>query len=307
MTEKIHDMIVIGGGPGGLVSALYGARAKMDVLVIEEMSPGGQIINTQDVDNYPGFPEGITGPELAQKLDQQVKKFGGQIKTGSVKEMNFEGETKEVILQNNEKYYSKGIVIATGASPRELDIPGEKTFTGRGVSYCATCDGAFFQDKDVAVIGGGDSALEEALFLTRFAGKVYIVHRRDEFRGVKYLQDKVFADEKIEVIFDSIPKEVKGETLVEGLLIENKKTGEEKNLECNGVFVYIGVDPNTEFLSGQLNLDENGYIITDEEMRTNIDRVYAVGDVRKKQLRQVITAMADGAKAAFDLEKKLSL
>ena len=302
---NIYDMIVIGGGPGGLVSAIYGARSRMNVLVLEKMAPGGQIINTQDIDNYPGFPEGITGPELAQNLHKQAKKFGAQFKTGTVKELNLSKDKKDVILENEEKYSSKGIVIATGASPRQLEVPGEKEFAGKGVSYCATCDGAFFQDKDVVVVGGGDSALEEAVFLTRFANKVYIIHRRNEFRGVKYLEEKVLTHKKIEVIFDSIVKEIKGETLLDGIILENVKTGEQKTLDCNGVFIYIGVNPNTEFLQEKVYLDKNGYIITNENMETNIEKVYAAGDIRHKTLRQIVTAMSDGAIAAFNLEKKL--
>ncbi|UMZ72750.1 thioredoxin-disulfide reductase [Natranaerofaba carboxydovora] len=307
MENQNYDMIIIGGGPGGLVAALYGARARMNVLLIEKMAPGGQLINTQHVDNYPGFPEGTTGPDLAKKLDEQAKKFGAHLKMGTVKDLNLSGNLKEVMLESGENYTAKGIVVATGASPRELKVPGEQVFTGRGVSYCATCDGAFFKDKEVVVVGGGDSALEEALFLTRFAKKVTLVHRRDQLRGVKYLQEKVFSNEQIEVKLDTVIKEIKGNALVENVLLENVKTQEQQELSCNGVFIYVGVNPNTEFLEGKVNLDDNGYILTDEEMRTNVNGVYAVGDVRQKTLRQVVTAMSDGATAAFDLEKKLTI
>ncbi len=307
MTTESYDIIIVGGGPGGLVAAQYGARAKMSVLVIEKMAPGGQLINTQDVDNYPGFPEGISGPELAKNLDDQAKKFGAELKVGSVSDIDVSGDDKKITLESGESYSARGIIIATGASPRELNVPGERELRGKGVSYCATCDGAFFQGKEVAVVGGGDSALEEALFLTRIVDKVTIIHRRDEFRGVKYLQDKIFANDKIEVKFDTVAREIQGDPMLNKLVLENVKTGEVEELDCQGVFIYVGADPNTGFLEGKIELNKKSYIITDEEMKTNVDGVYAVGDVRQKTLRQVVTAMSDGATAAFNLEKAQTL
>lgn len=292
----MHDLIIIGGGPAGLTASIYAKRFGLNTLLIEKLGTGGQVPLTDLVENFPGFPEGISGIELATKITEQAKRFNTEIINEEVLEVDF-GEPKKV-KTSTEIYESKGIIIATGANPKKLNIPGEKEFTGRGVSYCAVCDAYFYKNKDVVVVGGGDSALTEALYLTTFVNKLYLVHRRDKFRAAQYLQDKVFKNNKIEIIFNSELKEIKGEKRVEKVIVFNKEKNENIELNVNGVFIYVGLNPNSEMFKDKINLDENGFIITDEDMRTNIKFVYAAGDVRRKSLRQIITACSDGAIAA---------
>lgn len=292
----MYDLIIIGGGPAGLTASIYAKRFGLNTLLIEKLGTGGQVPLTDLVENFPGFPEGISGIELATKITEQAKRFNTEIINEEVLEVDF-GEPKKVKTSTG-IYESKGIIIATGANPKKLNIPGEKEFTGRGVSYCAVCDAYFYKNKDVVVVGGGDSALTEALYLTTFVNKLYLVHRRDKFRAAQYLQDKVFKNNKIEIIFNSELKEIKGEKRVEKVIVLNKEKNENIELNVNGVFIYVGLNPNSEMFKDKINLDENGFIITDEDMRTNIKFVYAAGDVRRKSLRQIITACSDGAIAA---------
>lgn len=300
----MYDIIIIGSGPAGLAAAIYGQRAKLSVLVIEKQPmSGGQIINTYDVDNYPGLP-GIGGFELASKFREHADGLGAQIVTEDVLSVELSGEKKKVATNEGE-YEGRTVVIATGATHRKLAVPGEEALSGMGVSYCATCDGAFFRGKEVAVIGGGDVALEDALFLARACGKVYLIHRRDELRGAKVLQEKVLAEEKIEVIWDTVVEEIRGNSQVEALALLNKKTKEQSSLPVQGVFIAVGIQPNSELFQGHLEMDEGGYIKAGEDGVTSLPGVFAAGDVRTKQLRQIVTAAADGANAVTSAERYL--
>ncbi len=299
----MHDVVIIGGGPAGLTAGVYAARGGLKTLICEEKIIGGQIVLSYEVENYPGFPQGISGMELIENFTKQAEKFGVETSYEGVKSIEEDRECKSVYLTNGSCIKTKTVIIAAGASANKLGCPGEKKFTGKGVSYCATCDGAFFRNKTVAVIGGGDSAIEEALYLTNLAKKVYIIHRRDRLRAIKILQDRAVENKKIEFIFNSVVKEIQGDKLVNGLLLENRKTKELNRLDIDGVFIYVGVTPNTAFVADMIKLDENGYIITDEKMETNIEGIYAAGDIRVTPLRQVITAAADGAIAASSAQK----
>lgn len=301
----MYDIIIIGSGPAGLAAAIYGERARLSLLVIEKQPlSGGQIINTTDVDNYPGL-QGVGGFELASKLRSHADAMGAEIITAEVKEVALSGDVKRVVTEDA-VYEGKTVILATGATHRKLGVPGEEELLGAGVSYCATCDGAFFRGKEVAVIGGGDVALEDALFLSRISSKVYLIHRRDEFRGVKSLQEKVFAAENIEIIWNTVAEEVVGDGKVEALALQNRVTGETYSLSVQGVFVAVGIQPNTELFRGMMELDKSGYICAGEEGNTSIPGVFAAGDVRTKQLRQVITAAADGANAVTSVEHYLN-
>lgn len=305
--DNIYDLVIVGAGPGGLAAGLYGARAKMKTLVLEKEKKGGQIVVTSEVENYPGSVEDATGPSLTKRFADQAEKFGAEIKKANVTELKLDDKIKEVVCEN-ETYKAKSVIIATGATPKKIGCPGEKEFTGKGVSYCATCDGDFFEDFEVIVIGGGDSALEEAMFLTKFARKVYLVHRRDTFRAAKSIVEKAQANDKIEFWLNKEVVEVKGDGILETAVLKDTVTGEiteyvaDEDDGTMGVFVFIGFNPQTELVEGKLDLNK-GYIVTDEEMRTNIDGVFAAGDVREKSLRQVVTAAADGAIAAVNAEK----
>lgn len=301
----MYDIIIIGSGPAGLAAAIYGERARLSLLVIEKQPlSGGQIINTTDVDNYPGL-QGVGGFELASKLRSHADAMGAEIITAEVKEVALSGDVKRVVTEDA-VYEGKTVILATGATHRKLGVPGEEELLGAGVSYCATCDGAFFRGKEVAVIGGGDVALEDALFLSRISSKVYLIHRRDEFRGAKSLQEKVFAAENIEIIWNTVAEEVVGDGKVEALALQNRVTGETYSLSVQGVFVAVGIQPNTELFRGMMELDKSGYICAGEEGNTSIPGVFAAGDVRTKQLRQVITAAADGANAVTSVEHYLN-
>lgn len=297
----IYDVIIIGGGPAGMSAAIYSSRARLKTLIIEKAGCGGQIAITDHLENYPGFETGINGFELAVKMQTQATTFGSEITYGEVLSVEVEGNIKKVVLQDK-VFETKTIIIASGAAFKKLNVPGEEEFIGKGVSYCATCDGPFFRNKEIAVVGGGDSALQEALYLTKFASKVNLIHRRNEFRAAKILQEKVLANEKIIVILDSVVEEICGTQMLDSLKVKNVKTGSVINLAVNGVFLFVGWQPNTKFLeNSKINLD-SGYIVTDENMRTNIDGVFACGDVRKKQLRQVVTAASDGAISAISAQ-----
>ena len=305
MEEKIFDLIILGGGPAGLNAALYAKRGGIDVAIIDTSSVGGQPVNYLEIENYLGFPT-IQGWELAEKFEQHIDKFNIQkFQNEEIQNVDLISTIKTVQTLKN-KYLAKTIIIATGASPKKLGIRGEDEYIGKGVSYCAVCDGAFYKNKTVVVIGGGNAAVEEGIYLTKFAEKVYIMHRRDELRADKIIQERAFDNEKIEFIFDSIPLEITGDSKKVNLIqYKNVKTGEIKTLDVDGVFPYIGFSPNTEFFNAQLVQDEFGFIRVDENMRTSEVGVFAAGDVRRTPLRQVITAVADGAIAGMSAVKYL--
>jgi thioredoxin reductase (NADPH) len=297
-----YDVAIIGAGPAGISAAIYAARGGLKTVVFEKGLVGGQIVLTTEVENYPGFEETLSGFDVIDRMKKQADKFGVDFKEEEVTELQLEGFGKLVKTRETE-YPVKAIILATGAQSQKLNVPGEEKYTGRGVSYCATCDGALYRNKTVAMIGGGDSAVEEAMFLTKFADKVYLIHRRDQLRAVKIIQDRAFKNEKMEFVWDTIVQEIKGSDFVEQLVVYNKKTGETSELKVDGVFIYIGVIPNNELFKDKIKLDERGFVLTDETMQTNIEGVYAAGDVVHKVLRQVVTAAADGAIAAFSAEK----
>ncbi len=301
----IYDVIVVGAGPAGFSAAIYGKRAGRSVLVLDTSSIcGGQILNTYEIDNYPGMP-GVSGDALANAMAEHCQKLGVEFARGRVTSIVDKGETKELVTKKA-TFEARTVVIATGASNRKLGCKGEEELSGVGVSYCATCDGAFFRDKTVAVVGGGDVALEDAIYLARFCEKVYLIHRRDEFRGAMVLQEQVKATERIQIIYDTVVDEIIGDDKVEAIHIRNNKTNDEKDIPVDGVFIAVGNVPNTASIQGLPKQDQVGYIIADETCVTSIPGVYAAGDVRTKQLRQVITATADGANAITSIEKYLN-
>ncbi|MFF0828584.1 thioredoxin-disulfide reductase [Brevibacillus sp. NPDC003359] len=294
--QKIYDVIIAGAGPAGMTAAVYTSRANMSTLMLERGIPGGQMANTEDIENYPGFTS-ILGPDLSTKMFEHAQQFGAEYAYGEIKEIRDEEPYKRVITSDKE-YLTKSVIVATGAEHRLLGVQGEKELSGRGVSYCAVCDGAFFRNKELVVVGGGDSAVEEAVFLTRFASKVTIVHRRDQFRAQKILQKRAFDNEKIEVIWDTELREIRGEGKVQAVLLENAKTGEQKEFSADGVFIYVGMDPLTASVRPLGITNDAGYVLTDEKMNTKVKGVFAAGDVREKMLRQVVTATGDGSIAA---------
>ena len=304
--EVIYDAIIIGGGPAGLTAGIYLSRARMNTLLIEKALPGGQAILTEIIENYPGFPLGIAGPELMQKMEEQAVRFGLKIEYGEVAEVRIkEGKEDKVkiVKINNQEYRTLAIILTSGAEASKLGVPGEEKLRGRGVSYCATCDAPFFKDQKIVVVGGGDTAIEEALYLAKFVREVTIIHRRDRLRATKILQERVFANKKINFVWDSVVTKISGKEKVESVLIQNKKTGEEKEISCQGVFVFVGNVPNSKFLNESIKLDLKGYILTDDNMMTSQEGIYACGDVRKKLLRQVVTACGEGATAAFAAQR----
>ena len=299
----MFDVIIIGSGPAGLTSAIYTSRGKLKTAVLEKTIVGGQVTTTFEVENYPGFVDPVNGFLLMNNFERQAKKFGTEILTG-MEVLSIKKDNGIFIIETNkDAFETKSVIIATGAKYRKIGIPGEEKFVGRGVSYCATCDGAFFRDKTVAVIGGGNSALEESLFLTKFVKKVYLIHRRKEFRADKVVQEKVLQNEKIDPVLNHIPIEIKGDEGVSEIIIKEKDTEEEKTLKVDGVFLFIGLTPNSEFLKGFLKTDEQGYILTDKNLSTNVRGVFAAGDVLRKNLRQIATAVGDGALAADSVKK----
>jgi thioredoxin reductase (NADPH) len=308
--SEIYDVIIIGAGPGGLAAGLYAARARMKTLILEKEKAGGQIVTTDEVANYPGSVENASGPSLIARMVEQADEFGAERKLDTIKEVELNGEIK-VLKGEKGEYKAKSIIIATGARPRPIGCPGEKELTGRGVSYCATCDAAFFEDMEVYVVGGGDSAVEEAIYLTKFARKVTIVHRRDELRAAKSIQEKAFKNEKIDFLWNSTITELKGDGILGSMVVKNTVTGEETEIHADeddgtfGVFVFVGYTPETKLFEGLITM-EGGYIRTDDDMKTNIPGVFAAGDCRVKSLRQVVTATADGAIAAVQAEKYIN-
>ncbi len=304
MSDNIHQLVIIGGGPAGLTAGLYAARARLDVILLEKGAAGGQILNTDWIDNYPGFPEGISGFELADKIAAQAARFDLITRYGSVSQMNLAPQVKEITLEDGEIIKSQTVILATGARPTTLGIPGEKEFAGKGVSYCATCDGPFYRNQEIAVIGGGNTAIQEAIHLTKFATRVSVIHRRNELRATQVLQEKARANDKIEFIWDSVATEITGNDGVEGIKLKNRQ-GEESTIAVHGVFVLIGIQPNNEMLPlGQLDHD-NGFIKTDQEMRTSISGVMAAGDICSKRVRQVVNATGEGAVACLAAEDYL--
>lgn len=307
--EQIYDLIILGAGPAGLAAGLYGARAGMSALILEKGAEGGQAVLTDRVENYPGaMLEDETGYSLTARMLAQAESFGAERKNDEIQSADLSSQVK-ILTGSSHEYRARTVILATGASPRRLGCPGEEEFTGRGVSYCATCDGAFFRGRDVFVVGGGDSAVEEALFLTRFARKVTIIHRRDRLRAVKTLQDRAFANEKIDFIWDSTVEGLEGQEVLQTIRLRNVKTGEISQITAEeggmlGVFVFVGLQPNSQFLEGSLSL-EKGYVKTDENMHTSVPGVFAAGDLRVKGLRQIITAAADGAIAAMEAQRYL--
>jgi thioredoxin reductase (NADPH) len=302
---KNIDLAIIGAGPAGLSAAIYGARGGLKTIVFEQNIVGGQITLTAEIENYPGFEDIMSGYELVEKMQKQAEKFGALISEVGVDEITIDGNEK-IVKTQKESYKAKALIFATGASPRKLDVPGEEKFTGRGVSYCATCDGALYKNKTVAVVGGGDSAIEEAIFLTKFASKVFIIHRRDQLRAVHTIQQKAFDNPKIEILYDTIIEEIVGETQVRTLSLINLKTNQKSSLPIDGVFIYVGIMPNSELVKNLIETDKAGFVITDEYMQTKIPGFYAAGDIRQKPLRQVVTATNDGSIAAFYAEKWIS-
>lgn len=295
--EKIYDVIIAGAGPAGLTAAVYTSRANLSTLMIERGVPGGQMVNTEEVENYPGF-ETILGPELATKMFEHAKKFGAEYAYGDVKEI-IDGEAYKTVIVGDKEYKARAVIIATGAEYKKLGVPGEAELGGRGVSYCAVCDGAFFKGKELVVVGGGDSAVEEGVYLTRFASKVTIVHRRDKLRAQKILQDRAFANEKIDFIWNHTVKQInEKDGKVGSVTLVHTQTGEEREFPCDGVFIYIGMVPLSKPFASLGITNENGYIVTNEKMETKVPGIFAAGDVREKTLRQIVTATGDGSIAA---------
>jgi len=297
-----YEVIIIGGGPAGLSAGLYTSRARLSSLLIERGLVGGQLVNAERVENYPGFPEGISGLELAQLMHQQATRYGLETLLAEATGIELKGEQK-VVKTTERDFVAKAVIIASGSERNKLGIPGEKEFTGKGVSYCATCDAAFFREQPVAVVGGGDAAITEALHLTKFASKVIVIHRRHQLRATRILQEKALAEPKIEFLWNTIVEKIEGEAVVKGLRLHDVITGEKSTLDVAGVFVSIGFKPNTAYLKGLLPLDAAGYIATNEKMETEIPGIFACGDIRYNSARQIIAAAGDGATAAIYTEK----
>lgn len=308
MTTKqdIHKVIIVGTGPAGLTAAIYTARADLNPILIEGSQPGGQLTTTTEVENFPGFPKGINGPELISNMKEQAARFGTKFLASTVTESKLDKSPFEITLESGEKLLTETLIISTGATARYLGLPNEKELIGKGVSACATCDGFFYRNKDVHVVGGGDTAIEEALFLTKFASKVFVVHRRDQLRASKSMQEKAFQNDKIEFVWDSVVSEIIADDMgVTGLVVENVKTKKKTERKTDGVFMAIGHIPNTSFLKGQLELNEEGFIKTHDGSKTNIRGVFACGDVQDPHYRQAITAAGSGCMAALDAERFL--
>lgn len=298
----MKDLVIIGAGPAGLTAGLYAARAMLDVTLFERLSPGGQILTTDWVENYPGFPDGVSGFELVDRMRRQAEKFGLAIEGREVSDLQPAGARKTLVTDKG-TVEARAVILASGASPQKLGIEGEEVLTGKGVSYCATCDGPFYREQVVAVIGGGDTAVEEAIFLTRFASKVYLIHRRDRLRATRLLQERAMAHPKIEILWDTVAERIVGTDGVKALELRNVKTGEEKGLPVEGAFIFVGYRPNNELVKGRLELDAWGFVKTNNDLETSVSGVFAAGDIRSKLLRQVSTAVGEGALAAFAAEK----
>jgi len=304
-SPKKYNVIIIGGGPAGLSAGIYTARARLKSLLIERGAIGGQILNTEWVENYPGFPEGISGIDLTEAMHKQAEKFGLETLLADVTGVKL-ADVQKTVETSADSYTAQAVIVASGSERQKLGVPGEAEYTGKGVSYCATCDGAFFRDKPVAVVGGGNAAITEALELTKFASEITVIHRRDELRATKILQEKAFAEPKIKVLWDSVIDEISGDTFVEKIKVSNVKTDNRSTLNVAGVFMAVGFKPNTDYLKGAIKLDKNNAIITDDKMATNVPGVFAVGDIRSSSIRQVISAAGDGAVAAVNAEKYIT-
>tara|TARA_B100000029_G_scaffold201324_1_gene199549 strand:+ start:662 stop:1579 length:918 start_codon:yes stop_codon:yes gene_type:complete len=301
----INDIIIIGAGPAGYTAGIYCSRARHDTVLISGLLPGGQLMNTTDVENYPGFDEGIMGPDLMQIMRKQTERMGTKIIDDVVTNVDFSRKPFKVSTASTE-FESKAVIVCTGATPRKIGIDGEQTFAGKGVSYCATCDGAFFKNQELGVVGGGDSCMEEATFLTKFASKVHIIHRRDEFRASKIMQERALNNEKIIVHWNSIISEIKGDEKVHQVILKDTITGEETSMDMAGIFVAIGHEPNTSLFKDQLELDNNGYIILKKNTQTSVSGIFSAGDVHDHRYRQAVTAAGYGCMAAIDVDKYLS-
>jgi thioredoxin reductase (NADPH) len=303
MTADSYDVLIIGGGPAGLTAGLYTARARLSTVLLEKSALGGQVIKTERIENYPGFDTSISGFELMHKLEQQAKSFGLSIASAGAESITQLQDRLIKVTSSEGELRTRALIIATGSEPRLLGVEGEERLTGRGVSYCATCDGAFFREKEVAVVGGGDAAIEEALFLSRLVKRVHIIHRRDQLRAVQILQERARAESRISFVWNSVVEGLMGDTRVSGLRLKNLKDGTSSMLTVDAVFIYVGLRPNTGWLSGLIPLTEDGFIVTNDLMETPLPGVFAAGDVRRKLLRQITTAVGDGATAAFAAEK----
>jgi len=303
--DQVYDLVILGGGPAGLTAAVYAGRAARSTLVLTGPLPGGQVATTQMVENFPGFPEGISGMELAQRMQAQAGHFGARMVVEPVTGVDLT-HAPFTVQTHCDTYRSRTVIIATGAVPRRLGVPGEARFFGRGVSTCATCDGFFYKGKRVVVVGGGDSALDEGLFLTRFAREVVVVHRRDQLRAARVYQERAFANPKMRFVWDSVVEEILGEQTVSGVRVRNVKTGEAAVIEANGVFVYVGMTPGSRLFAGQVELDEQGYVVTDRRQHTSRPGIFAAGDVQSPDFRQVVVAAASGAMAALEADRFLA-
>lgn len=303
MDKLNYDLVIIGGGPAGLTAGIYASRSRLDTLLIEKITPGGQALVTDWVENYPGFPGGISGPDLVMNMVDQAKKFDLRIESAEVQSVDFSGKIKKIMLEGGKVLEAKAVIIATGASPRKLGVPGEDRFYGKGISFCGTCDGPFFRNKEVIAVGGGDTAVQESIFLTKFVSKVYLVHRRDKLRAAKILQERAFANDKIEFLWDSVVTSFNGGLMsLESATVKNVKSGESKDMKIDGAFVWIGIIPNTSYLGDSLAMDEYGFIKVNSKMETSVPGVFAAGDVRDTPLRQIATAVGDSAIAAMTAE-----
>jgi len=300
---KVYDVVIIGGGPAGLSAGLYASRARMSAMIVEKAKWGGQAGTTEELENYPGSIEMPTGPKLMERMKNQAEAFGTELVKDEVLSIDTSDKIKKIKLGSGNEISARTIIIATGAQPMMLGIPGETELRGKGVSYCATCDADFFAELEVVVVGGGDAAVEEAIYLTKFAEKVTIVHRRDQFRAAKSIAEKAMKNDKIDIMWDTVPEEIYGDGIVEGIKLRNVKTNEVTDFRTDGVFMFVGTKPISDFAKGVVEMDQKGYIMADEEMRTSVEGIFAAGDVRVKSLRQVVTAAADGAIAAVNAEK----
>lgn len=302
---ELYDVIIVGGGGAGLTAAIYTSRAKLKTLLVEKLAPGGQIALTDLVENYPGFPEGILGPDISLRMEEQAKKYGTQVAYQEVQRITRNEHNVFVLDCGAEKYQAKSIILAAGASFRRLNVPLEKELTGKGVSYCATCDGAFFRDKEIVVVGGGDSAMQEGLFLTRFASKVTVIHRRDKLRASPILQQRAQENEKIVFVWDTVIEKIIGEKKVEAVELKNLKTGESREFKTDGVFIFIGHDPNTGFLKGFVDLDAHQYVKSDGSVKTSLPGVFAAGEIRAGAVKQLVSACGEGCEAALAAQEYL--
>ena len=300
MKNTDYDLVIVGSGPAGLTASIYAARARLNTLVLEKSATGGQILVTDWIENYPGFPEGLSGADLVMKMAEQAKRFGVEIETNQVLSMQVTDAVKKIVLDDR-TVTCKAVILATGASPMKLGVPGEEEFYGKGISTCATCDAPFFRNSVVAAVGGGDTAVQESIFLTRFVEKVYLIHRRDELRATRILRERAMENPKIEIVWDSVLTAVNGSDAgVDSITVKNVKTGEQRELAVEGCFIWVGTAPNTSFLEGTVEVDRSGFVVVNEKMETSVPGVYAAGDVRNTPLRQVATAVGDAAIAAFE-------